>query len=96
MGFEDSLKKKEGSKKRPEKAVGSLMPRETNVNEEDDLLSKFNNKKKVEDTHTRHTFLIDNDLIERLDKLAKGRRGFKKEFINQMIREGLDRYEDKI
>ncbi|MCP3033441.1 hypothetical protein LF817_19125 [Halobacillus sp. A1] len=98
MSFEDELEKKEKTKKRPEKAINSLLTNEekSSANEED-FLEKFNNKKeKVEDTHSRHTFLVRNDLLKRLNKLAKGRRGFMKEFINHVIETGLDKYENKI
>jgi len=51
----------------------------------------LNKKKKVEDTHTRRTFLVRNDLLSRLDSYAKkiGNSGFKTEFINIVIEEGL-------
>lgn len=40
----------------------------------------------IEDTHTRQTYLIRNDLIARLERLAKGqRRGFKTEFVNDAL-----------
>lgn len=63
-----------------------------------DFLRKMEAKKKklrVEDTHTRSTFLFRNDLQERLDKLAKKSkvRGFKTEFINDAIEKMLNEYE---
>lgn len=63
-----------------------------------DFLRKMDAKKKklrVEDTHTRSTFLFRNDLQSRLDKLAKKSkvRGFKTEFINDAIEKMLNEYE---
>lgn len=43
-------------------------------------------KKKMEETHTRYTFLFRNDLSKRLTRLSKGKgKGFKTEFLNQAI-----------
>jgi hypothetical protein len=43
-------------------------------------------KQTIEDTHTRQTYLIRNDLISRLERLSKGqRRGFKTEFVNDAL-----------
>ena len=44
----------------------------------------------VNDTHTRNTFLLENDLNKRLNKLSKGKRGFKTEFLNTAVRQLLD------
>lgn len=52
------------------------------------------NKKTVEETHTRSTFLFENRLSSRLDKLAKKKkRGFKTMFINKAIEALLDEME---
>src|SRR5699024_5727006 len=56
-----------------------------------DLVKK---KERVEDTHTRNTFLIRNDLIKRLNNFSKHRRGFKTEFINYVVEKGLDELEN--
>jgi hypothetical protein len=64
----------------------------------DDLLSLYDEKtkkEKVEDTHTRTTFLFRNDLSKRLDKLAKNKRGFKTLFMNKAIEALLDELEKK-
>ena len=61
------------------------------------LLNKFeekSNKKTVEDTHTRTTFLFRNDLAKRLDKLAKNKRGFKTMFLNEAIESLLNEWEN--
>ncbi|OUB50124.1 hypothetical protein [Bacillus thuringiensis] len=50
------------------------------------FLKQFNKKFTKEDTHTRQTWLIKNETIKRLDKLAKGKRkGFKTELVNQAL-----------
>lgn len=52
------------------------------------------NKKTVEETHTRSTFLFRNDLSDRLSDLAQERdRGFKTMFINMAIEALLDEWE---
>lgn len=50
-------------------------------------------KERVEDTHTRHTFLIRNDLLNRLEKHSREKRGFKTEFINLAIKSALGEIE---
>lgn len=55
-----------------------------------DAYDEKSKKKTVEETHTRSTFLFRNDLQERLDKLAKGKRGYKTLFLNQAIEALLD------
>jgi hypothetical protein len=59
-----------------------------------DVFDKFyekKNKKKVEDTHTRTTFLMRNDLLNKVNTLSleKG-RGFKTHFFNQAIENLLE------
>lgn len=72
---------------------------ETEVVEADESSSDFwstvtNKKPTVEDTHTRGTFLIQNELLERLDALAKGqKRGFKTKLVNHALKEFLDQIE---
>jgi len=58
----------------------------------DEQLSKIVKKKeKVEDTHTRRTFLVKNELLQELDDFANqiNNNGFKTEFINYVIEKGL-------
>lgn len=50
-------------------------------------------KVKVEDTHTRKTYLVRNDLLERIEKVSNGTHGFKIEFINFAIELALAEYE---
>lgn len=52
-------------------------------------------KDRVEDTHERTTFHVRHDLNKRLNKLAKGKYGFKKVFINIAIERLLDEMEKK-
>lgn len=61
------------------------------------IMSRYDEKSKkktVEETHTRATFLFRNDLQERLDKLADGKRGFKTMFLNEAIEAMLDEMEE--
>ncbi|MBU8763748.1 hypothetical protein KM868_09600 [Micrococcus luteus] len=56
---------------------------------------------RVEDTHTRDTFLIQNDLLKRLNDLAaiekkKGNKGFKKRLINYLLEQELPNLEKKL
>jgi len=49
----------------------------------------------VEDTHTRGTYLIENDLLKELNKLAKGKRkGFKTKVINTGLKIVLQSFRD--
>ncbi|PGA92169.1 hypothetical protein [Bacillus toyonensis] len=60
------------------------------------FLKQFTEKSTKEDTHTRQTWLIKNETIKRLDKLAKGKKkGFKTELVNQALEILLDRIEKK-
>jgi hypothetical protein len=50
----------------------------------------------VEETHTRTTFLLRNDLKARLANLSdQHKRGYKTEFINQAIEQLLDAIENQ-
>lgn len=61
------------------------------------FLKQFTEKVTKEDTHTRQTWLVKNETIKRLDKLAKGKRkGFKTELVNQALESFLDQIEDKL
>lgn len=53
-------------------------------------------KGKVEDTHTRQTYLIRNSLLERFTKAAKNKhKGFKTEVVNLGIEMVLDMWKSK-
>lgn len=53
-------------------------------------------RKTVEETHRRQTYLIDKELIKRLDRLARRQpKGFKTAVINEGIRRVLDEVEGK-
>jgi len=58
-----------------------------------DIIKK---RSKVEDTHTRRTFLVRNELLTRLDNIATtiNNTGFKTEFINFILEKGLDELEE--
>lgn len=61
-----------------------------------DSIIEKEKKKTIEDTHTRSTFLVHNDLLSRMDKLSKKRkRGFKTELVNHAIKDLLDEIEGK-
>jgi hypothetical protein len=54
------------------------------------------NRKTVEETHIRSTFLFDKELAKRLDKLSKKKkRGFKTMFMNKAIEALLDEIENE-
>lgn len=64
----------------------------------DSFVKKYEKKYKkptVNDTHTRTTFLLRNDLAERLNTLSEGKRGFKTEFMNAAIEQMLDILENE-
>lgn len=52
-------------------------------------------KKRIEDTHSRCTFLVRKDLESRINEYADGNFGFKTSFINYAIEAALEDY-DKI
>lgn len=61
------------------------------------LQAKYKKKAKkptVEETHVRTTFLFDRELSKRLDRMAKGKRGFKTMFYNEAIKALLDEMEE--
>src|SRR5699024_10197272 len=63
-----------------------------NKKEYSDQLSKIVKKKeKIADTHTRRTFLVKNELLNKLDEKSEqiNNTGFKTEFINYVIEKGL-------
>lgn len=86
----------EKKKRKKESPTGSLLkPFDKKPESSDKFQELSKTKKKVEDTHTRKTFLVRNDLIERLNKVANERHhGFQTEFINIAIEYGLDRTEN--
>lgn len=52
-------------------------------------------KPTIEETHTRGTYLIRNDLLKRLNKLAKHQhRGFKTHLVNYALERILDELEN--
>lgn len=61
-----------------------------------DFIQRKKSRQTVDMTHTRQTYLIQNDLIERLERLAKKRdRGFKTQLINYALERVLNELEQK-
>lgn len=69
-------------KEEPEKKSDSVSEKEI-VESPVERLMKVSPK--VEDTHTRHTFLVKNEYLERIKQLAEGKHGYIKQFINYSI-----------
>ena len=86
----------------PEQTDGSgsrtTEPEQTDGSKEG-FIEQFKEKatrKTVEETHRRQTYLIDNELIKRLDRLARRQpKGFKTAVVNEGIRRVLDEIEGK-
>ncbi|MYL36045.1 hypothetical protein GLW05_20960 [Pontibacillus yanchengensis] len=101
MSFEEQMKKSKENKNTPKKAIDTLMPQEqetptTNKQETNNDFLSIRREKTI-DTHTRHTFLIRKDLLERLNKLSEVEgRGFMKDFIDNATLDFLQKYEDEI
>lgn len=58
----------------------------TNVN----IFKPASKKKKFEDTHTRQTFYIENELLKKLSKFAGREKGEKTRIINEALRSYMD------
>lgn len=59
------------------------------------IIEEEKKKQTIEETHTRKTYLIRNDLLKRLDKLAKKQsKGFKTKCINYALEQFLDKIEE--
>jgi uncharacterized protein (DUF4415 family) len=43
-------------------------------------------KKTMEETHTRKTFLIENELLKEFNRLTKNKRGYQTMLINEVLR----------
>ena len=84
--LEKQLKEQEKSSKKNSKSKSSSP-----------FPSLIKNKKKVEDTHSRVTFLIENELAETLHELlTEVGHGAKKAFINDVIRRALPDLEKEV
>lgn len=77
---------------RPKEEVKSSPMEETKRKRLAHLKSKTK-KERVEDTHTRKTYLVRNDLLDRIEKVSHSTHGFKIEFINFAIELALAEYE---
>lgn len=71
--------------KAPFKAPAPVSPIEKTKQERVAKLKSKTKKVRVEDTHTRKTYLVRNDLLDRIEKVANNTHGFKIEFINFAI-----------
>lgn len=73
--------------RRINKGVGNMTG--TTVEEvREQLLNEYDErtkKKKIDDTHTRKTYLVRNDLHEKLDRISKGKHGFKTLMVNKAL-----------
>jgi|SRR5699024_8769999 len=76
--------------------VEPLKKNENPGTESKGLSNIIKKRKKVEETHTRRTFLVKNELLERLDEFADrvNNTGFKTEFINYIMEKGLNELEE--
>lgn len=86
--------KEKNTKSKNDKMVAN--PSKLSKKENDQYVKKptINKSKKVEDTHTRATFLVHNELLDRLNKAAnKGGHGWKIKFINYAIQNTLNELE---
>jgi len=62
-----------------------------------DILHKYDKKRKrktMEETHTRTTFLLENSLANRLNKLTRNKRGLKTLVLNDAVRAIIMALED--
>lgn len=69
---------------------------ENSFNQE--IMEKFNFARKkptIEETHTRNTIFLENDLHKRMSKITKGKRGLKTMLINEAVKVVLDIVEGK-
>ena len=63
--------------------TNSLDDLSKNINE---MFEEKTKKKTMEETHTRKTFLIENDLLKEFNKLTKNKRGYQTMLINEVLR----------
>jgi len=96
QNFEDKLNKFNNKKPTPTSAIMNPVISDNEKKEshkdKSELSKIVETKQRMEETHTRRTFLIKNELLKRLDEKAKGveNKGFKTEFINYILEKGLD------
>jgi len=79
-----------------EALIKPIEKEEGDSNLERELSDIIKKKDKMEDTHTRRTFLVKNELLDRLDRTSKkiNNTGFKTKFINFILEKGLDELEE--
>lgn len=60
-------------------------------NENTESLLRAFDKQRVEDTHTRATYLIKNETLKKLEKISRGKgKGFKTQLVNYALERMLD------
>lgn len=87
--MEDFLNNFKKKKINPTAAI--VNPVENKKKSSNQLSQIVKKKEKMEDTHTRRTFLVKNELLNKLDEKSEqiNNTGFKTEFINYVIEKGL-------
>lgn len=87
------------SRKRQEPMENLFGEMEERVSEESSPLSEWTQRERrplVEETSKRSTFLLNKELIDRLNRVSSGqRRGFKTWLVNKAIKEMLDKIEEE-
>ncbi|MDA5111006.1 hypothetical protein [Brevibacillus thermoruber] len=71
-------------------AHAQLIDTNENVNIDVNVNVKTKRKKKFEETHTRQTYYIENDLLLRLNAIAGNEKGEKTRIINEALRQYFD------
>lgn len=95
---EKKEKVSEKQKQAKEQKVDLKVAKESNDDSKSSLLQELKakgKKKRIEDTHTRCTYLVRKDLEKRVNVYSEGNFGFKTSFINYAIEAALEDY-DKI
>lgn len=85
----------EFNKKKVTMTAADALNEDIVIEKEKNITDLMKKRELVEDTHTRNTFLVRNDLMERLNNLSEGRHGFKTKFINYVIEMGLNELKEK-
>lgn|GEM_PF-6840660 len=93
--MEEKLKKFE-SKTKPITPTSSLVDGMEKSKQKNRISDLFTSKPRMEDTHTRRTFLVRNDLLKRLDDTTNKPDNFTKtKFINYLLERGLEQLEEE-
>lgn len=60
-----------------------------------EMFEEKSKKKTMEETHTRKTFLIENELLKEFNKLTKNKRGYQTMLINEVLRAVIESHKKK-